>query len=113
MNGDDSFEKSSDTGLGRRPELKSEDISKLSSPFMRYRGVKNYSQQKKCYTFSELYPTGTGFTPFPFWGSGSLAGKIRSVRSGAPDVGTCVRPVPFYAPGRLRRIKKKVSESLL
>ena len=55
MNGDDSFEKSSDIGLGRRPELKSEDFSKLSSPFMRYRDVKTYSQQKKCYIFSELY----------------------------------------------------------
>ena len=63
MNGDDSFEKSSDTGLGRRPELKSEDFSKLSSPFMRYRGVKTYSQQKKCYTFSELYPVSCNKAP--------------------------------------------------
>ena len=36
MNGDDSFEKPPDLALGRRPELKSEDFSKLSSQFMRY-----------------------------------------------------------------------------
>ena len=37
MNGDDSFEKSSDLGLGRRPELKSEDFSKVyASRLTRY-----------------------------------------------------------------------------
>ena len=43
--------------MGRRPELKSAEFSFVHTPFMRYRGVKTGSQQNKCYTFSELYPT--------------------------------------------------------
>ena len=56
MNGDDSFEKSSDIGLGRRPELKSEDFSFVLLPFMRYRGVKTTA----LHIHSNLYRS---FTP--------------------------------------------------
>ena len=49
-------ENSSDSDVGRRPELQSEEFSFADNPFTRYRGVKTYSQQNKCYTFSELHP---------------------------------------------------------
>ena len=45
----------SDLDRGRRPELKSEDFSFVDKPFTRYRGVKTYSQQNKCYAYWELH----------------------------------------------------------
>ena len=47
---------SADLGLGRRPELKSEEFSYRPQWLPRNRGVKTHSQQNKCYTFWELYP---------------------------------------------------------
>ena len=46
--------------MGRRPELKSEDFSFVHKPFTRYRGVKTYSQQNKCYAYWELHSPRVG-----------------------------------------------------
>ena len=44
--------------MGRRPKLKSDEFSVTFLPLYlsRYQGVNTFSQQKKCHTFSELYP---------------------------------------------------------
>ena len=67
-------ENSADLDRGRCPELKSEEFFYTHLWFMRYRGVKTYSQQNKCYTFSELYPAdrepGGEAEPEPRRGSG-------------------------------------------
>ena len=56
MNGDDSFEKSSDLSSGRRPKPISEDFSKLSSPFMRYGHLNFLTFQKRCQVFRSFTP---------------------------------------------------------
>lgn len=59
MNGDDSFEKVFGYRLGAAPQAQIRGPFKTNNydhRFTRYRGVKIYSQQQKCHTFSEHDP---------------------------------------------------------
>ena len=80
--------------MGRRPELKSEEFSFVDNPFTRYRGVKTYSQQNKCYTFSELYPTVPPAALPPLVTATELHTTTHT-RAGANSCCPSVEPHPF------------------